>query len=82
MLNINLKITQPSGVIIDQEVTSVLLPGVNGMIEVMYGYEALIIELGVGLITFAHKAISIKSGFAMINKSSCHIIINVNCITN
>jgi F0F1-type ATP synthase epsilon subunit len=62
-IQIDLTIVKPEGESFNGKCTSVILPGKEGMIEIMYGHEPMLVELTEGIISIKSKEtqnISIK----------------------
>jgi F0F1-type ATP synthase epsilon subunit len=75
MKKIKLEIVAPDGVFASQECESISLPSTEGIIEVMGGHEKMMIQLKSGEIRYDTHKLNIISGFALVDESSCKIIV-------
>ena len=72
-----LELVIPEGNFISKECKSVSLPGTEGVIEVMVGHEAMIVQLNRGSILIdGDEEIEISAGFAVIDEKSCRILVD------
>jgi F0F1-type ATP synthase epsilon subunit len=73
---IKLEVVTPTGIMISKDCKSVSLPSREGIIQIMYGHEPIIIDLIEGEIVINKgEIIKIILGFAIIDFSSCKVVI-------
>lgn len=75
MTKIKVEIIASDGVFALQDCDSISLPSTEGIIEVMHGHEAMMIQLRKGEIRYDSHKLNIISGFALLDESSCKIIV-------
>ena len=77
-MKIQLRVISPEKIIASVECEVISLISTSGMLEIMYGYEPMMIQLRKGDITYdrAHR-ISIQSGFARVAHDLCEIMVEM-----
>jgi F0F1-type ATP synthase epsilon subunit len=77
-MKIQLKVISSEKIILSVECEVISLLSVGGMLEIMYGYEPMMIELKKGDIIYdrEHK-IHVKSGFARVVNNICEIVVEM-----
>ena len=79
MQQIKLEVVTSTGILISKDCNSVSLPSKEGIIQIMYGHEPTLISLKKGEIIIDEdhsEKIKVVIGFAIIDFSSCKVIIN------
>ena len=74
-MKIQLKVIAPEAILVSEECDSVSLMSREGIIEIMYGHEPMIIHLKSGDIVFNNKRIYADSGFARVFHDLCEVVI-------
>ncbi len=83
MQQIKLEVITPTGIITSKDCKLVSLPGREGIIQIMYGHAAVIIDLKEGEIVIDDtERIRIILGFAIVDFSSCKVIITEESINS
>ncbi len=80
MDTINLSIVTPNGLIFEDDVISVTLPGKEGEFGVLAGHASLVSALNVGVIVIEKKdtveAVAINWGYVKVNESSVSVLVD------
>ena len=79
MMEIELKLVCPSGLVVDKKVESVVLPGVQGDLQVMYGHTPLFAALRVGPLEIMGpdaQKVAVHEGLAEIERHKVTVLAN------
>ena len=75
MEKIKLEVISPQKLIISCDCKYVSLPGTEGILEVRYGHEPIIVQLKNGQIKFGESdEIDIQKGFAIVHSNLCRVL--------
>jgi F0F1-type ATP synthase epsilon subunit len=77
-MKMQLRVISSEKIILSVECEVISLMSITGMLEIMYGYEPMLIQLKKGDIIYdkEHK-IHVKSGFARIANNLCEIAVEM-----
>jgi F0F1-type ATP synthase epsilon subunit len=77
-MKMQLRVISSEKIILSVECEVISLMSITGMLEIMYGYEPMLIQLKKGDIIYdkEHK-IHVKSGFARIANNLCEIAVEI-----
>ncbi|MBC6443987.1 MAG: F0F1 ATP synthase subunit epsilon [Alphaproteobacteria bacterium GM202ARS2] len=75
MTTLSCRLTTPQQCVVEDNVDSVVLPGVDGDFAVMAGHSLLFTPLRQGVIRIGHKSYTISRGYAHVSATACRIMV-------
>ena len=69
------RLTTPQQCVAEEQVESVVLPGIEGDFAVMAGHSLLFTPLQQGVIRIGEKSYNVSGGYAHVSATTCRIMV-------
>lgn len=83
LMSLRLKIVSPERVVFEGEVESVVVPGTNGLFEILNGHAPIISSLQTGVVTYKatgaeRQTLDITGGFVEVQKNEISLCVETD----